>query len=187
MAKELYFELYEGGSLTKNTFDVYLDSAENGRVPIFGGSSGLAGAVENSYYYDGATYTSSHLTGTNGFSAWGGTSLVLAIYYYRIRILYQGSLRFCSAWFELSNNGYADYLPYYGTNGPSNGIYRIPVASNTLGPSRILSGTTALPNLPSIKKTIPCDIYLFWSNGGSYLSGGGDIPTYCWNYYCQHW
>lgn len=160
MASALYFELYEGGSLTKNTFDVYLDSSSD--------------AVENSYYYNDATYTSQILTGTNGFSAWTWNAVVSATKCYRIRISYQDSLRFCSAWFKWSTNGYADYIPYYGTNGPSNGLYRIAVASNSFPTSRVLSGTTTLENIPSIKKTIPCSIYGFW--GGKYLSGGTTYP-----------
>lgn len=160
MASALYFELYEGGSLTKNTFDVYLDSSSD--------------AVENSYYYNDATFTPQLLNGTNGFSAWTGNAVVSATKCYRIRISYQGSLRFCSAWFKWSTNGYADYIPYYGTNGPSNGLYRIAVASNSFPTSRVLSGTTSLEDIPSINKTIPCSIYLFW--GGNYLSGGTTYP-----------
>lgn len=160
MASALYFELYEGGSLTKNTFDVYLDSSSD--------------AVENSYYYNDATYTSQILTGTNGFSAWTRNAIAIKANRYRIRISYQGSLRFCSAWFKWSTNGYADYIPYYGTNGPSNGFYRIAVASNSFPTSRVLSGTTSLEDIPSTNRIIPCSIYLFW--GGNYLSGGTTYP-----------
>lgn len=74
MTGALYFELYEGGSKTTNTFDVYLDSSSD--------------AVENSYYYNDATFTPQLLNGTNGFSAWTGNAVVSATKCYRIRISY---------------------------------------------------------------------------------------------------
>ena len=104
-SNKLYFELYTNGSKTTNAFGVYLDSSSD--------------AMENSYYYDSATYTPTRLTGTNGFSALTASSypITAANICYRIRILYHDSLRFCSAWFKPSENGYADYITYYGTNG----------------------------------------------------------------------
>lgn len=161
MTRALYFELYEGGSKTTNTFEVYEDNSRD--------------AVKNSYYYDSATYNSSKLSGTNGFSAFTPTSSPSIGMLFRIRILYNGSLRFCSAWFEASDNGYADYLPFFGPNGPSNGHYHIIVASDNLLTSKKLSGVTTLDKDLPIKKTIPCNIYVFW-DGGAGLSGAAKYP-----------
>lgn len=161
MTRALYFELYEGGSKTTNTFEVYEDNYRD--------------AVKNSYYYDSATYNSSKLSGTNGFSAFTPTSSPPENMLFRIRILYNGSLRFCSAWFEASDNGYADYLPFFGPNGPSNGLYHIIVASDNLLTSKKLSGVTTLDKDLPIKKIIPCNIYVFWG-GGAGLSGAAKYP-----------
>lgn len=159
--RELRFELYEGGSRTTNTFEVYEDYSMD--------------AVKNSYYYDSATYNSNKLSGTNVFTVFEPHFLAPIGMLFRIRILYNGSLRFCSAWFKLSENGYADYIPYYGTNGPSNGLYRIYVASDNLLTSKKLSGVTTLDKDLPIKKTIPCNICVFWG-GGEGLSGATKYP-----------
>ena len=159
-SNKLYFELYTNGSKTTDIFKVYLDSSSD--------------AVENSYYYDSATYRPIELTGTNSFSAL--TLFANANMCYRIRILYQDSLRFCSAWFYPSDNGYADYIPYYKTNGPSNGLYRIYVAApGTTGPKIVSGATTLAADLP-IKKTMPCAIYVFWGGAKGGLSGATKYP-----------
>lgn len=156
--KKLNFELYQGASKATSSFNVYLDTSSD--------------AVENSHYYDTASYTSQKLTGTNGFSAITETSISNNLF--RIRILLVNELCFCSAWFKLSTAGYADYIPYYGTNGPSNGLYRIVVPSNYYKYIRTITGTTSIYGMPSINKTIPCTMYLFWAGG--YLNGGTTYP-----------
>ena len=162
MTRELRFELYEGESRTTNTFEVYKDYSMD--------------AVKNSYYYDSATYNSFKLSGTNVFSVIEPKSILPIGMLFRIRILYNGSLRFCSAWVEVSDNGYADYIPYYGTNGPSNGFYRIYVAAPPgTDKSKRVYGTTTLDKDLPIKKTIPCGIYVFWG-GGAGLSGAAKYP-----------
>ena len=164
MTRALYFELYEGGTKTTNTFEVYEDNSID--------------AVKNSYYYDSATYNSNKLSGTNVFSVFTPKSFPPIGMLFRIRILYNGSLCFCSAWFEASDNGYADYIPYYGNNGPSNGLYRIYVTApgtvESYLSSKIVSGATTLDADLPIKKTIPCNIYVFW--GGTHLAGATKYP-----------
>ena len=158
MARKLNFELIEGGAKATSSFTVYLDSSQD--------------AVENSHYYDTASYSSQKLSGTNGFSAI--TETATSNYLFRIRILYASALHFCSAWFKLSNNGYGNYITYFGTNGPSNGLYRIVVPCQYYSQIRQITGTTTIDGLPEVKKTIPCTIYLFWAGG--YLSGGTTYP-----------
>lgn len=164
MAKGLlYFKLIEGGLPARSSYTVYLDSSST--------------AVENSYDYYYQPYTSTILRGTNGFSAFTEQTLpdMPDKKVFRIRILNQSDeLSFCSAWFKYSNNGYADYIPYAGANGPSNGFYTIVVPGQAPGRFKTISGTTTLLNVPSIKKSIPCGIYLFW--GGGYLNGGETYP-----------
>lgn len=162
MAKALlYFNLLEGGIPAKSSYDVYLDKSST--------------AVENSYYYDtpSTSYTSQQLPGTNGFSAFTEQTLINPAVkeLFRIRILYGSELSFCSAWFKYSNDGYSGYIPYSGSNGPSNGLYAIVVPNQYSGMViKQITGTTTLYDVPSIKKKIPCTIYLFWE--GSYLNGG---------------
>ena len=154
----LYFNLIEGGGPTKSSYDVYLDSSST--------------AVENSHYYSYASYESKKLTGINGFSAFTEQTLLDSTVnkLFRIRILYNSELNFCSSWFRVSDNGYADYIPFSG-GGPSNGHYTIVVHNHSFGTETAqITGTTTLFNVPSIKKRIPCTIYLFW--GGNYLRGG---------------
>ena len=154
----LYFNLLEGGGPTKSSYDVYLDSSST--------------AVENSHYYSYASYESKKLTGTNGFSAFTEQTLLDSTVnkLFRIRILYNSELNFCSSWFRVSDNGYADYIPFSG-GGPSNGHYTIVVHNHSFGTETAqITGTTTLYDVPSIKKKIPCTIYLFW--GGNYLRGG---------------
>ena len=160
MKRALYFELYEGPFITTNTFEVYKDVSRD--------------AVKNSYYYDSATYNSYRLSGTNGFSAFTQISNPPIGLLYRIRILYDGSLCFCSAWFDVSDNGYADYIPFYEANGPFNGLYRIYVSAPGTFPSKIVYGTTTLDEDLPIKKTMPCNIYVFW--GGTHLAGATKYP-----------
>ena len=164
MAKGLlYFNLLEGGLPAKSSYTVYLDSSLT--------------AVENSYFYYYPQYSSRQLTGTNGFSAFTEQTLpgMPDKTVFRIRIVnWSDELSFCSAWFKYSDNGYADYIPYDGANGPSNGLYTIVVAGQAPGRFKTITGTTTLFNVPSIKKTIPCGIYLFW--GGGYLNGGETYP-----------
>lgn len=169
MAKGLlYFNLLEGGLPAKSSYTVYLDSSLT--------------AVENSYYYDtpSTSYTARQLPGTNGFSAFTEQTLpsMPDKTVFRIRIVTSSDkpdeLSFCSAWFKYSDNGYADYIPYAGANGPSNGLYTIVVAGQDPRRCKTITGTTTLFNVPSIKKTIPCGIYLFW--GGGYLNGGETYP-----------
>ena len=154
----LYFNLIEGGGLTKSSYDVYLDSSST--------------AVENSHYYSYASYEPKKLTGTNGFSAITEQTLLDSNVnkLFRIRILYNSELNFCSSWFRVSDNGYADYIPFSG-GGPSNGHYAIVVHNHSFGTETAqITGTTTLSDVPSPKKKIPCTIYLFW--GGNYLRGG---------------
>ena len=154
----LYFNLLEGGGPTKSSYDVYLDSSST--------------AVENSHYYSYASYEPKKLTGTNGFSAFTEQTLLDSTVnkLFRIRILYNSELNFCSSWFRVSDNGYADYIPFSG-GGPSNGHYTIVVHNHSFGTETAqITGTTTLNDVPSIKKKIPCTIYLFW--GGNYLRGG---------------
>ena len=160
MTRALYFELYENGFKATNTFEVYEDNSRD--------------AVKNSYYYDSATYNSFKLNGTNGFSAFTPTSSPPENMLFRIRILYNGSLCFCSAWFDVSDNGYADYIPFYEANGPFNGLYRIYVSAPGTFPSKIVYGTTTLDEDLPIKKTMPCGIYVFW--GGTHLYGATIYP-----------
>lgn len=157
---KLYFELYTAGSKTNLSYDVFLDSSSD--------------AVKNSYSINEVSYESKILTGTNGFSALTADTYPITAECYRIRILSGTTPYFVSAWFKPSTMGYDDYIPYYGTNGPSNGLYRIVVASDSVPTSKIMSGTTSINGFPSTNKTIPCTMYVFW--GGGYLSGGTKHP-----------
>ena len=160
-SSKLYFELYTAGSKTNLSYEVYLDSSSD--------------AVENSYSINEVLYESKTLTGTNGFSALTKDVYPLTTECYRIRILSGTTPYFVSAWFKPSTMGYANYIPYYGTNGPSNGLYRIAVASDSIPTSKIMSGTTEIYGIPSIKKKINCNMYVFWGEG-HYLSGGTKYP-----------
>lgn len=157
--RKLNFELFQGAFKATSSFNVYLDTSSD--------------AVENSHYYDSASYTSQKLTGTNGFSAIT-EGQVSTNKLFRIRILQVNELCFCSAWFKLSDGGYGSYIPYYGTNGPNTGLYRILVPSNYYQYTRTITGTTSIYGMPSINKTIPCTMYLFWAGG--YLNGGTTYP-----------
>jgi hypothetical protein len=182
MAANLSFNVYcnslnklSAANLTGTVFNVFLDQSNNSTYEnkCFGETyiriSGNTANLKSTKLTPNSAGTFTALSAT--------TAPIVNSTLYRIRILRNTQIYFCSAWFYPNNNGYGDYLTYYGTQVTS-GLYRIIIpfyggsmssldTSATIRPSFLYNGC------PTYKGNINAAAFLYVYYGGcSSLEGG---------------
>lgn len=182
MAANLSFNVYcnslsklSAANLTGAVFHVFLDQSNNStyKNKCFGETyiriSGNTANLKSTKLTPNSAGTFTALAAT--------TAPTVNSTLYRIRIIRNTQIYFCSAWFYPNNNGYGDYLTYYGTQVTS-GLYRIIIPFYSGSISSLDTSATIRPSFlynscPTYKGTTDASAYLYvYYAGCSSLEGG---------------